>query len=257
MTGKNAEGNAPDVIVFEPVLWVGVCPESSADEPPSLRGSSADRPLSRSGCCSSGPSSRLGVHRIPVRAGAGRRGTPDPRVYRGDTSLEVGRSPIEWGQRRRWPNCFGWFAPSPSPNRTCDFHRIRLSARWVRPMCVGNICFSSIVVGFIHPSSGVVRSVPLPSDCPPSPCDRLSRPRTTTKALPPRPALAAGWPTPLPESRTRFPSSRRLHLHAVLGSACTPGTARCRARHRRMPVKGVRHPCLNKAVSASRRQRFR
>ena len=53
-----------------------------------------------------------------------------------------------------------------------------------------------------------------------------------------RPALAEGWPTPLPESRTCFPSSTRLHLHAVLGPACTPGTARCRARHRRMPIKG-------------------
>ena len=50
-----------------------------------------------------------------------------------------------------------------------------------------------------------------------------------------RPALAEGWPTPLPESRTCFPSSTRLRLHAVLGPACTPGTARCRARHREMP----------------------
>ena len=52
----------------------------------------------------------------------------------------------------------------------------------------------------------------------------------------PRPALAAGWPTPLPESRTWFPSSRRLRLRVVLGSAYTPGTARCRARHRDTPV---------------------
>ena len=48
----------------------------------------------------------------------------------------------------------------------------------------------------------------------------------------PRSALAAGWPTPLPESRTWFPSSRRLRLHSALGSAFTPGTAPCRARHR-------------------------
>ena len=53
-----------------------------------------------------------------------------------------------------------------------------------------------------------------------------------------RPTLAAGWPTPSSESRTSFPSSTRLRLHAVLGPACTPGLARCRARHRRMPVKG-------------------
>ncbi len=51
-------------------------------------------------------------------------------------------------------------------------------------LCVGNIGFSAILVGFIHPASGVVRFVPLPSDCPPSPCGRLSRPRTTTRALP-------------------------------------------------------------------------
>ena len=78
----------------------------------------------------------------------------------------------------------GWSAPSPSPNRACDFHHIRLSIRWVRPVWVGNIGFSAIIVGFIHPSSGVVRFVPHPSDCPPSPCGRLSRPRTTTRALP-------------------------------------------------------------------------
>ena len=91
---------------------------------------------------------------------------------------------IEWGRRRQWPEYSGWFAPSPSPTRTCDFHHIRLSIRWVRPMWVGNIGFSAIIVGFIHPSSGVVRFVPHPSDCPPSPCGRLSRPRTTTRALP-------------------------------------------------------------------------
>ena len=44
--------------------------------------------------------------------------------------------------------------------------------------------------------------------------------------------------TPSPGSRTWFPSSRRLRLRAVLGSAYTLGTARCRARHRRMPVRG-------------------
>ena len=54
----------------------------------------------------------------------------------------------------------------------------------------------------------------------------------------PRAALAAGWPTPFPGSRTWFPSSRRLRLRVVLGPASTPGTARCRARHRGMPVKG-------------------
>ena len=100
------------------------------------------------------------------------------------TPLPESRTSIEWGRRRRWPGGPGWSAPSPSPNRTCDFHRIRLSIRWVRPMWVGNIGFSAIIVGFIHPSSGVVRFVPHPSDCPPSPCGRLSRPRTTTRALP-------------------------------------------------------------------------
>ena len=42
----------------------------------------------------------------------------------------------------------------------------------------------------------------------------------------------------MPGSRTWFPSSRRLRLRVVLGPACTPGTAPCRARHRGMPVKG-------------------
>ena len=51
-------------------------------------------------------------------------------------------------------------------------------------LCVGNIGFSAIFVGFVRPSSGVVRFVPHPSGCPPSPCGRLSRPRTTTRALP-------------------------------------------------------------------------
>ena len=44
--------------------------------------------------------------------------------------------------------------------------------------------------------------------------------------------------TPSAESRTWFPSSPKLRLRAVLGPAFTPGLARCRARHRRMPVKG-------------------
>ena len=110
---------------------------------------------------------------------------PRPALAEGwPTPLPESRSRIEWGRRRRWPGGPGWSAPSPSPNRTCDFHRIRLSIRWVRPMWVGNIGFSAIIVGFIHPSSGVVRFVPHPSDCPPSPCGRLSRPRTTTRALP-------------------------------------------------------------------------
>ena len=104
--------------------------------------------------------------------------------------------------------------------------------------CVGNIGFSAILVGFIHPASGVVRFVPLPSDCPPFAMRPAFPASDYYEGSATRPALAEGWPTPLPESRTCFPSSTRLHLHAVLGPACTPGTARCRARHRRMPIKG-------------------
>ena len=44
-----------------------------------------------------------------------------------------------------------------------------------------------------------------------------------------RPTLAEGWPTPLPESRTSFPSSPRLRLRAVLARI-----------HRRTPMDGVR-----------------
>ena len=66
-----------------------------------------------------------------------------------------------------------------------------------------------------------------------------------------RPTLAEGWPTPLPESRTSFPSSPRLRLRAVLGPASTPGLARCRARHRGMSgvwsaasLSTGNYPCL-------------
>ena len=46
----------------------------------------------------------------------------------------------------------------------------------------------------------------------------------------PRSALAASWPTPLPESGTWFPSSRELRRRVAVGSACTPGAVRGRAR---------------------------
>ena len=103
---------------------------------------------------------------------------------------------------------------------------------------VGNICFSAIFVGFIHPFSGVVRFVPHSSDCPPCAMWPAFPTSDYYEGSATRPTLAEGWPTPLPESRTSFPSSPRLRLRAVLGPASTPGTTRCRARHRRMPVKG-------------------
>ena len=96
--------------------------------------------------------------------------------------LEAASPSIEWGQRRQDriapagsrhpPHRTGRapFKASGSPSDGLD------QSREHQP--------SAIVVGCIHPFSGVVRSVPHPSDCPPSPCGRLSRPRTTTGALP-------------------------------------------------------------------------
>ena len=105
--------------------------------------------------------------------------------------------------------------------------------------------------GFIHPASGVVRFVPLPSDCPPSPCGRLSRPRTTTRALP----HVRRWPKAgllrCRRARTWLPkfdqvaSSCRLRscLYAWHGLVAALAIGGCRS-------KGVQHPCLNKTVSA-------
>ncbi len=142
---------------------------------------------------------------------------------------------IEWGRRRQWPEYSGWFAPSPSPNRTCPFQGIRLSIRWVRPMCREHQLFRHrrrVRTSLLRRNS--LRSTPirLPSFAmrPAFPTSDYYEGSAT------RPALAEGWPTPLPESRSRFPSSPRLRLRAVLGSASTPGTARCRARHRETPV---------------------
>ena len=144
---------------------------------------------------------------------------------------------IGWGRRRQWPDCSGWSAPSPPPNRTCDFHRIRLSPGWVRPAGREHRLFrhrSRVHTSLLRRSS--LRSTPI----------RLPTFAMWT-AFPSsdyyagsvtRPALAEGWPAPTPESRTSFPSSQRLRLHIVLGPASTPCLALCRARHRRMPVRG-------------------
>ena len=80
--------------------------------------------------------------------------------------------------------------------------------------CVGNIGFSAIVVGFVHPSSGVIRSVPHPSDCPPWPCGRLSRPRTTTRALP----HVRHWPKAGLLRCRRAGRASQVHL----GCVCVP-----------------------------------
>ena len=80
--------------------------------------------------------------------------------------------------------------------------------------CVGNIGFSAIVVGFVHPSSGVIRFVPHPSDCPPSPCGRLSRPRTTTRALP----HVRHWPKAGLLRCRRAGRASQVHL----GCVCVP-----------------------------------
>ena len=68
-------------------------------------------------------------------------------------------------------------------------------------------------------------------NCPPSPCGRFVRPRTTTGA-PPR---AGHWPQAGPlrgGEPARFPSSQRWHSACRGRSAFTPGSARGRARHR-------------------------
>ena len=123
----------------------------------------------------------------------------------------------------------------PPPNRTCPFQGIRLSIRWARPMYREHRLFRHlrrVRTSLLRRNS--LRSTPirLPSFAmrPAFPTSDYYEGSAT------RPALAEGWPTPLPESRSRFPSSPRLRLRAVLGSASTPGTARCRARHRETPV---------------------
>ena len=188
---------------------------------------------------------RLRVGR--VRSSCDRR-LPPPLAAACDELLAVWRSGessfdlppkfwIGWGRRRQWPDCSGWSAPSPPPNRTCDFHRIRLSPGWVRPAGREHRLFrhrSRVHTSLLRRSS--LRSTPI----------RLPTFAMWT-AFPSsdyyagsvtRPALAEGWPAPTPESRTSFPSSQRLRLHIVLGPASTPCLALCRARHRRMPVRG-------------------
>ena len=157
-------------------------------------------------------------------------GKADRRAQQGGEQVEHARwRGIELGRDRA---ADAWIAPGgcsiPPPNRTCGFHRIRLSTGWVYPR--DSRC-STFIVGCLHPFSGVIRVVPihrLPSFArwPAFPVSDYY------EGSVPHPALAAGWPPPLPESWTRFPSSRRLRLHSALGSAFTLGTARCRARHR-------------------------
>ena len=71
-----------------------------------------------------------------------------------------------------------------------------------------DIHFSTLIVGFLHPFSGVICFVPthrLPSFAmwPAFPTSDYY------EGSAPRPALAAGWPTPLPESWTRIEWGRR------------------------------------------------
>ena len=92
----------------------------------------------------------------------------------------------------------------------------------------------------------------------PMPDDSLIPGRTAEKVTLPGsvlPTLPDGGPTPSPESRSWFPSSSRLRLRAVLGPTFTPRTTRCRARHRRMPVKGSTAPMPERLSLHARRTR--
>ena len=94
-----------------------------------------------------------------------------------------------------------WVSLARPPNRTCDFHRIRLSTNPYdgrRVSSAGAACVGSPVPSPLLQRQrwcvGVHRRPPgiphhsLQIRCPPSPCGRLSRPRTTTRA-PPHPGL--------------------------------------------------------------------
>ncbi len=123
----------------------------------------------------------VGCSLAETTVGAGCGG---PRTLRG----------ADGGRGRAGAPCrrFGrWVSPARPPNRTCDFHRIRLSTRPLiltvlehpvpqyPPRADARGGSSVFTVDFCH--AGLL----LLSGCPPSPCDRLSRPRTTT-GTPPR-----------------------------------------------------------------------
>ena len=90
---------------------------------------------------------------------------------------------IEWGRRRRWPGGPGWSAPSPSRTGRATFTASGSPSGGLDLCGSGTSAFPPSSSGSYIPPPAV-RFVPHPSDCPPSPCGRLSRPRTTTRALP-------------------------------------------------------------------------
>ena len=110
----------------------------------------------------------------------------------------------------RWSGFPGSVSPGRSPNRTCDSHRIRLSTGLMplvrngdrnRLPPNGAVWSASPVPAPAVPghSPRRLRALQFPSveSCyRPSPCGRLSRPRTTT-AAPPRPGpIGRRWAQP-------------------------------------------------------------
>jgi len=87
---------------------------------------------------------------------------------------------------------------------------------------------------------------------------RPTLPGTHYEGSAPAPSVAAGWPTPRREKRRGFPSSHGKCRHVVVGSACTPSSARCLARYRGQPgVPGVRLSYLHEVTRVPTRSAFR
>ena len=94
--------------------------------------------------------------------------------------------------------------PGPPSEPTCDFHRIRLSTRPVRTVLERPVAQYPRRAG-AHVGSAVFtvdfcRAGPLLlPGCPPSPCGRLSRPRTTTGTPPRHGVISRRRACPRPE----------------------------------------------------------
>src|SRR5262249_9211012 len=90
-----------------------------------------------------------------------------PHVWVGYQWSHTGFCPGDQTSHNRYIRSF---VSQPSPNRTCSFHRIRLSSAWI-------VSGSGAYEHRTHPPS-----LPFQSTCRPSPCSGLSPPLTTTEA---------------------------------------------------------------------------
>ncbi len=133
------------------------------------------------------------------------------------------------GGQSAFPPCGGTFLHPPPPHRTCQFPGIRRSIRLLTQGATVRV--SAFIVRHLHPHSNIVCAQPF----------SLTASLRRVASFPGLRLLRRLRPTPGSSRRLAhtqrvsqmwFPRSHRSRPHGAVGSAFTPGLARCRARSR-------------------------